>query len=98
VFVAYPGQRVPEAHPGSRGCNVPINSTLAADLRGAAMAGDVLRMERLLNGLSRSDRAKIANAGGLQDYAAGDSALHLAVWKGQLAAVSFFVCGRGAWQ
>ena len=23
VFVAYPGQRVPEAHPGSRGCNVP---------------------------------------------------------------------------
>ena len=59
------------------------------------MAGDVQLMEHLLRGLSAEDRAKVANAGGLEADAAGDNALHYACWKGQTAAAVWLVrcCG-----
>jgi hypothetical protein len=62
--VVFAGQRVPQPHPGSRGCNLPLHSTLAGDVRAAAMEGNVLRLELLLGRLNVEDRAKVANAGG----------------------------------
>mgnify|MGYP000433101759 CR=1 FL=1 len=95
-FVMFPGQRVPKSYPGARGSKVAWNSSIAGDLRGAAMRGDVVKMRRLLKGLDPEDRAKIANAGGLPHSAPGDNALHYACWKGQLIAAEWLVRHCGA--
>lgn len=91
IFVAYPGQRIPHPYPGSRGCNIAWNSTLAADVRSAAMQGQVERLRVLLNGLSVNDRAKIVNAGGGEEHAPGDNALHYACWKKQTQTVEWLL-------
>jgi len=60
------------------------------------MRGDVLQLRALLERFSRRDRAKIVNAGGEEDQAAGDNALHLACWKGHTAAARWLAKECGA--
>ena len=91
AMLMFAGQEIPNTYPGARGSNLELDSTLAGEVRGAAMEGDVIRLQQLLGRLSPADRTKVANAGGEEEDSAGDHALHLACWKGHCAAAAWLL-------